>query len=50
MGGPDPTLPSEEQKQRARELGVPFSEEISAQALDLLIAADIIESVTFDQV
>ena len=39
MGEPDPILPSEDQKQRARELDVHFSEEISAQALDLLIAA-----------
>ncbi len=39
MGEQDPILPSEDQKQRARELDVHFSEEISAQALDLLIGA-----------
>ena len=39
MGEPDPVLPSEDQKQRARELDVHFSEEISARALDLLIGA-----------
>ena len=39
MGEPDPVLPSEDQKQRARELDVRFSGEISAQALDLLIGA-----------
>lgn len=31
--------PTEAHKQRARELGVPFSDDISAQALDVLIAA-----------
>jgi hypothetical protein len=39
MGESDPRLPTEDQKQRARELDVHFSEDISAQALDLLIAA-----------
>ena len=39
MGESDPNLPSEDQKERARQLDVHFSEEISAQALDLLIAA-----------
>lgn len=39
MSGPDSTLATEEQKLRARELGVPFSGDISGQALDLLIAA-----------
>ena len=39
MGGPQSTLPSEEQKQRARELGLSFSEDISGPALDALIAA-----------
>ena len=33
------SLPTETQKQRARELGVPFSDDISAAALDSLIAA-----------
>jgi hypothetical protein len=32
-------MASEEQKQRARELGVAFSADISGDALDLLIAA-----------
>ncbi len=39
MGEPDPIVPSEDQKRRARELDVHFSEEISARALDLLIGA-----------
>jgi hypothetical protein len=39
MGGAGSTLPTEEQKQRARELDVHFSEEISGQALDVLITA-----------
>ncbi len=43
MGEPDPVLPSEDQKQRARELDVHFSEQISAQALDLLISARCLE-------
>ncbi len=43
MGEPDPILPSVDQKQRARELDVHFSEEISARALDLLIEARCLE-------
>ena len=39
MGESNPRSPSEDQKQRARELNVHFSEELSARALDLLIAA-----------
>jgi hypothetical protein len=39
MGESDPILPSEDQKQCARELDVRFSGEISARALDLLIGA-----------
>ncbi len=39
MGEQDPIVPSEDQKRRARELDVHFSEEISARALDLLIGA-----------
>lgn len=39
MGGPDSRLPTEAQKQRARELDVHFSDEISVEALDVLIAA-----------
>ena len=43
MGESDPILPSEDQKQRAHELGVHFSGEISARALDLLIEARCLE-------
>ena len=39
MGESDSRPPSEDQKQRARELDVQFSEAISEQTLDLLIAA-----------
>lgn len=39
MGGPESTLPTDDQKRRAEELGVRFSESISRQALDVLIAA-----------
>ena len=39
MGGRSSRLPTEAQKQRARELDVHFSDEISPEALDLLIAA-----------
>jgi hypothetical protein len=39
MGEPHPSPPSDDQKQRARELDVHFSDDISEQALDALIAA-----------
>ena len=39
MAGSGTRAPTDEQRQRARELGVRFSEEISARALDMLIAA-----------
>lgn len=39
MGESDSRSPSEARKQRARELGVVFSDDISAAALDALIAA-----------
>jgi hypothetical protein len=39
MAEPGSGLPTEDQKRRARELGVHFSDEISAQALDMLITA-----------
>lgn len=39
MVEPDSVPPTDEQRQRARELGVRFSADISAQALDALIAA-----------
>jgi len=38
MAEPASTAPLEDQKQRARELGIPFSEDISSDALDLLIS------------
>jgi hypothetical protein len=43
MGESDPILTSEDHKQRARELDVRFSGEISARALDLLIEARCLE-------
>jgi hypothetical protein len=39
MGESHPSPPSDDQKQRARELDVRFSEDTSAQTLDTLIAA-----------
>lgn len=39
MVEPDSVPPTDEQRQRARELGIRFSADISAQALDALIAA-----------
>lgn len=39
MAEPEARSPSEDQKQRARELGICFSDDISAAALDALIVA-----------